>query len=76
MVKILMCLFLDCLGGLLSVVGQNIKLRFESLFDVKIEKVWTKFKTEILLENSVYELSIGDIQSEEQRGTNFPRIFT
>jgi len=59
--------FADCLGGLLSVAAQNITLKFEVEAPVKIKKIITKFKMNEITPGLVYELSMGDIQSEEQR---------
>jgi hypothetical protein len=62
--------FADCLGGLISVVGQNLKLRIEPMSGTNIAKVSTKFKTEEFKSETgekIVEVSIGDIYSEEQR---------
>jgi len=59
--------FADCLGGLLSVTAQNITLKIEVQAPVKIKKIFTKFKSNEITPGQVFELSIGDIQSEEQR---------
>lgn len=62
--------FGDCMGGLASVVAQNIKLKFEPLSGTVIKKVNTKFtvvQTTSELGEDVYEVSIGDLYSEEER---------
>jgi len=59
--------FADCLGGLLSVVGQNIQLKFQSRNGVVITKILTKFKTVVDVGTGVHTVTIGDIQSEEER---------
>jgi len=57
--------FGDCLGGLLSVVAQNLVLTFES--KEYIQSVLTKYHTTTVTPNSNYQVNLGDIQSEEQR---------
>ncbi len=59
--------FGDCLGGLLSVVGQNLSLKLELQGDNSVAKVhgnrainWTSYK-------KICEIGIGDLQSEEER---------
>jgi hypothetical protein len=63
--------FADCLAGLLSVVGQDIKVTFEvpqgSEGQVKINRVFTKFRSTEIEAGRSYELALGDIQSEERR---------
>jgi Mg-chelatase subunit ChlD len=60
--------FSDCLGGLLSVMGQNIKLRIETLNNgVEISKIHSSYrKNEVDAKNNV-ELLIGDVYSEESK---------
>jgi len=62
--------FTDCLGGLISVVAQNIKLRFEPLSGTLIKRVLSKFtKQEETTETgeTVYTINLGDLYSEEER---------
>lgn len=64
--------FANCLGGLLSVVAQNIKVVFEipdspETQGLKIKKIMTRFKVREIQTGKKYEVNIGDIQSEEQR---------
>jgi len=61
--------FADCLGGLLSVAAQNISLKFEvdTSSDVSIKKIFTKFKLNEITPKKSYELTMGDIQSDESR---------
>jgi len=62
--------FGNCLGGLISVVAQNIKLHLEPLSGTKIKKILSKkFKTTEIVEDgqTIYELNIGDLYSEEER---------
>lgn len=59
--------FADCLGGLLSVVGQNISIKFKPQNGVLIKKILTKFKIIVDEASSTQTVTIGDIQSEEER---------
>jgi hypothetical protein len=63
--------FADCLGGLLSVVAQNIVLSFQVSTGVSVMKIPTKFKKNEVKKNEHYEITIGDIQSEESRDIIF-----
>jgi len=56
--------FADCLGGLLSVVAQNIVITIQPLNGIIISKLNTTYKYEEL--EGVIILTIGDIQSEEE----------
>jgi uncharacterized protein YegL len=62
--------FGNCLGGLLTVFAQNIKLSIVPHPDVTIKRVHSHFKTNPKEPNGV-ELSIGDIYSEEQKDIVF-----
>ncbi len=57
--------FADCLGGLLSVSAQNIKLNIAPVGDVNLVQVHSKYKHNVT-ENGI-ELNIGDLYSDEQR---------
>jgi uncharacterized protein YegL len=59
--------FADCLGGLLSVVGQNIDVSFEATNGVTIKKLKTKFKVTEKTAGQSYTVTVGDIQSEEEK---------
>jgi hypothetical protein len=59
--------FADCLGGLLSVVAQNINFTFEAEGNVTITKVLTKFKTVEEMPQKRFTVTLGDIQSEEEK---------
>jgi len=64
--------FAECLGGLVSVVAQNITLRVESLNDVKINKcVSVGLIMKAVRPNQCYEITFPDIQSEENRDVLF-----
>jgi len=58
--------FTDCLGGLLSVVGQNIALQVQPVEGVNITGIKTAFKV-TKRENNVLTVHLGDIQSEEEK---------
>ena len=59
--------FADCLGGLLSTVGQNISLKVELCNGASILEFIAK-KTPTFNENKTSaEVALGDLQSEEQR---------
>lgn len=60
--------FADCLGGLLSVVAQNMVLVVEPSNGVSILKVHSKVPTKNLSdEGGPVELTLGDVYSEEER---------
>jgi len=62
--------FADCLGGLLSVVAQNITLELKAMPGVSINTVNTSYKVVVTTDNSgnsIHTVQIGDIQSEEER---------
>eukprot|EP00045_Choanoeca_perplexa_P009767 m.95547 g.95547 ORF g.95547 m.95547 type:complete len:463 (+) comp15020_c1_seq1:131-1519(+) len=60
--------FGDCLGGLLSVVGQNISLTIEAAADgYTIKKVHSKQAADITGGGTKATVSLGDLQSEETR---------
>jgi len=59
--------FADCLGGLLSTVGQNLTITFQAAEGVSIKTIHTKFKLKEIAAGKHYELVIGDIQSEEEK---------
>jgi hypothetical protein len=57
--------FADCIGGLLSVVAQNIKLTLEPLNDVTVSELLTHYKH--TKEGKKYAITFGDLYSEETR---------
>jgi uncharacterized protein YegL len=60
--------FADCLGGLLSVVAQNIRLTITASIDgLVIEKVHSAFKQDLSEDHRKATITMGDIQSEEKR---------
>jgi len=64
--------FAGCLGGLLSVVAQNIVIQIQPLNGVTTERPCTSGYVISTLSDSVYSITIGDIQSEEEKDIIFP----
>lgn len=56
--------FGDCIGGLLSVVGQNVFLSVEGASGANVTQVISGFKTEKDA-NGAFTVNLGDLQSEE-----------
>jgi hypothetical protein len=52
------------IGGLLSVVGQNIYLSVEGISNAQVTQVVSGFKTEST-EEGKFSVALGDMQSEE-----------
>ena len=69
--KIAEC-FADCLGGLLSVVGQNLTLTIEAQPHCTLGTVHYKNKPQMELDNKKCVVSLGDLQSEEERDIIVP----
>jgi len=62
----------DCLGGIMSVVAQNIVLKVTACPGVKITKIHEPTrKATVIVPNSCYEIRFGDMYSEECRDTVF-----
>lgn len=61
--------FADCIGGLLSTVGQNITVSIKPRGETKILQSLSKFTCK--KNNGEFELSIGDLYSEEKRDLLF-----
>ena len=59
--------FADCLGGLMSVVAQNISVTLTAADGVSINSLLTNFKTSEISPNKQFQVSLGDIYSEERR---------
>jgi len=57
--------FADCIGGLMSVVAQNVSLTVEPLNNVPLKKAHTHYETSI--QNGVTTIRLGDLYSEESR---------
>ena len=59
--------FADCLGGLLSVVAQNIKLECFGKNGCKIRSIKTRKTTNAIVPEKHYEIEMGDLYGEEER---------
>ena len=59
--------FADCLGGLLSTVGQNINLKVELTNGATISEFIAKKTPTFNANKTSAEVPLGDLQSEEQR---------
>ena len=59
--------FADCLGGLLSVVAQNIKLECFAKNGCKIRSIKTRKTTNTIVPEAHYEIEMGDLYGEEER---------
>lgn len=59
--------FADCLGGLLSVVAQSIKLEIEALGNSNILSIKTRKRVTTLLPSKRFAIDMGDLYGEEQR---------
>lgn len=72
--------FADCLGGLLSVVAQNIKLECFAKNGCKIRAIKTRRTTTALVPDEHYEIEMGDIYGEEMRdvliNVSMPALFS
>jgi len=62
----------DCLGGIMSVVAQNIVLKATACPGIKIVKIHEPTRpAKAIIPNSCYEIRFGDMYSEERRDTIF-----
>lgn len=59
--------FADCLGGLLSVVAQNIKLECVALAGSTISSVKTRRTVTTIVPQQHVEIELGDLYGEEER---------
>eukprot|EP00299_Pterocystis_sp_00344_P019070 c9495_g1_i3.p1 GENE.c9495_g1_i3~~c9495_g1_i3.p1 ORF type:complete len:556 (+),score=155.29 c9495_g1_i3:68-1735(+) len=60
--------FADCLGGLMSVVAQNIIVTVTSVSpDITINNIFTNFPIETVTAGKEYSIAVGDLFSEEER---------
>lgn len=59
--------FANCLGGLLSVTAQNIKIDFRSTNGCEIISVKTKKDVKTIIPQKHFEVDIGDLYGEEER---------
>eukprot|EP01080_Neovahlkampfia_damariscottae_P011042 gene11042-3748_t len=63
--------FADALGGLLSVVAQNIKISIKTRGTTKILESLSSYKTKLGLDGKHCEIVLDDLYSEEQRDLVF-----
>ena len=63
--------FANCLGGLVSTVAQKVSVCIESVNGSFISKVHTRYKYETDGNGQKFIISVGDIQSEEERNLVF-----
>ena len=59
--------FADCLGGLLSVVAQNINVEFFAMNGCKIKAIKTRKSKKVVVPHQHYTLELGDLYGEEER---------
>jgi uncharacterized protein YegL len=59
--------FGDCLGGLLSVVAQNLTLTMECAKGITIKKVLSQVRNGDKLSGDKIDIQLGDLYSEEER---------
>ena len=59
--------FADCLGGLLSVVGQNLSLKLELQGGNSVTEVHANRAINWTIPNKTCDIAMGDLQSEEER---------
>ncbi len=63
--------FADCLGGLMSTVGQNLTLTLTALGGATLARVRTKRTFTLSVDRTVAQIAMGDLQSEEERDVLF-----
>lgn len=64
--------FAECLGGLVSIIGQDLKIRVEALNDVEINQCLSKgYTLTVTKPRKVHTISIKNLQSEESRDLIF-----
>merc|ERR1719230_1946906 len=60
--------FAECLGGLVSVVGQNLKVQVQALNNVQINRCLVKgYPVKVDIPGKKHTISVKDVQSEESR---------
>jgi Mg-chelatase subunit ChlD len=59
--------FCDCLGGLLSVAAQNVRLSFRAAERMRLHKPLTTYTTAEREQHTEYEVTIPDIYCEEEK---------
>merc|ERR1712176_1203787 len=64
--------FAECLGGLVSIIGQDLKIQVEALNDVEINKcLSTGYTLSVTKPRKIHTISINNLQSEENRDLIF-----
>merc|ERR1712228_659394 len=64
--------FAECLGGLVSIIGQDLKIQIDALNDVEINKCLSKgYKLTVTKPRKIHTISIKNLQSEENRDLIF-----
>ena len=63
--------FADCLGGLLSARAQGVELTIRVSEDVHLEEILTKRPVRVLTAGQAMVVSLGDLQSGEERDLPF-----
>merc|ERR1712228_1164805 len=60
--------FAECLGGLVSIIGQDLKVQVQALNDVEITRCLSKgYKVKVDVPKKKQTISVKDLQSEESR---------
>merc|ERR1712039_461401 len=60
--------FAECLGGLVSIIGQNLKVQVQALNNVEITRCLSKgYKVQVDVPKKKHTVSVKDLQSEESR---------
>lgn len=64
--------FAECLGGLVSIIGQDLKIKIDALNEVEITKCLSMgYALQITQPKKIYTVSIQNLQSEENRDLIF-----
>merc|ERR1719384_409143 len=64
--------FAECLGGLVSIIGQDLNFQVEALNDIEINKcLSTGYTLSVTKPRKVHTISINNLQSEENRDLIF-----
>merc|ERR1719384_1468105 len=64
--------FAECLGGLVSIIGQDLKIQVDALNDVEINKcLSTGYTLTVTKPRKIHTISINNLQSEENRDLIF-----
>merc|ERR1740123_2860921 len=60
--------FAECLGGLVSIIGQDLKVQIQALNDVEINRCLSKgYSVKVDVPKKKHTISVKDLQSEESR---------